>query len=90
MEHSVFNPAAYKETTTAQWQKAAEAWFRWSPTLNNWLGKATDIMLDMAEVQPGHRVLDVAAGAGEQSINAAKKSWTERICSCYRHIIQHS
>jgi ubiquinone/menaquinone biosynthesis C-methylase UbiE len=73
MEQAVFNPVAYKETTTAQWQKAAEAWFRWSPTLNNWLGKATDIMLDMADVQPGHRVLDVAAGAGEQSIIAAKK-----------------
>lgn len=73
MEQPVFNPVAYKVTTTAQWQKAAEAWYRWSPTLNDWLGKATDIMLDMADVKPGHRVLDIAAGAGEQSITAAKK-----------------
>jgi ubiquinone/menaquinone biosynthesis C-methylase UbiE len=72
MEQPVFNPVAYKVTTTAQWQKAAEAWYRWSPTLNDWLGNATDIMLDMADVQPGDRVLDIAAGAGEQSITAAK------------------
>lgn len=73
MEQVAFNPVAYKETTCAQWQKAAEAWYKWSPTLNNWLGNATDIMLDMADVQPGRRVLDVAAGAGEQSLTAAKK-----------------
>jgi ubiquinone/menaquinone biosynthesis C-methylase UbiE len=73
MEQTLFNPIAYKETTCAQWQAAAEAWYRWSPTLREWLGKATDEMLDMARVGAGHRVLDVAAGAGEQSITAAKR-----------------
>ncbi|HEY0668151.1 MAG TPA: class I SAM-dependent methyltransferase [Sphingobacteriaceae bacterium] len=68
-----FDPIKYKNTTHDQWQSAAEAWYRWSSTLNKWLGKATDKMLEMAEVTSGHRVLDVAAGAGEQSITAAKK-----------------
>ena len=41
------------------------------PTLEEWLGQATEVMLDMAEVGPGARVLDVAAGAGGQTIAAA-------------------
>ena len=27
----VFDPMAYKATTRAQWEGAAEAWNRWSP-----------------------------------------------------------
>jgi ubiquinone/menaquinone biosynthesis C-methylase UbiE len=70
---SQFDPVRYKNTTHDQWQAAAEAWYRWSPTLNKWLGKATEKMLEMAGISTGNRVLDVAAGAGEQSITAAKK-----------------
>lgn len=72
-----FDPLQYKNTTHDQWQAAAEAWYRWSPTLNQWLGKATDKMLEMAGISSGHRVLDIAAGAGEQSITTAKKVGTE-------------
>jgi SAM-dependent methyltransferase len=68
-----FDPAKYKKTTHDQWQEAAAAWCRWSPTLNNWLGKATEKMLEMAEISNGQQVLDVAAGAGEPSITTAKK-----------------
>ncbi len=68
-----FDPVKYKNTTREQWQSAAEAWFRWSPTLHEWLGGATETMLDMASISEGHRVLDVAAGAGEQSISTARR-----------------
>jgi SAM-dependent methyltransferase len=68
-----FDPIKYKNTTHDQWQTAAEAWYRWSPTLNEWLGKATGQMLEMAGISAGQKVLDIAAGAGEQSITAAKK-----------------
>lgn len=68
-----FDPAKYKETTREQWQDAAEAWRRWGPTLERWLGEATDAMLDMAAVGEGTRVLDVAAGAGGQTLAAARR-----------------
>src|SRR6187551_584897 len=68
-----FDPIKYKNTTREQWQDAADAWYRWSPTLNSWLGKATDRMLDMAAIGEGDRILDIAAGAGEQSITAANR-----------------
>jgi SAM-dependent methyltransferase len=70
---STFDPAAFKTTTRAQWQAAAEAWHRWGPFLGQWLGPATDTMFELARIDPGSRVLDVAAGAGEQSIAAARR-----------------
>lgn len=68
-----FDPDKYKATTREQWQAAAEAWHRWGPTLERWLGEATRVMLDMAEVRAGQRILDVAAGAGEQTLVAARR-----------------
>ena len=72
-EATQFDPIKYKETTREQWQTAAEPWYRWGPTLEEWLGQATQTMLDMAGVGPGSRVLDVAAGAGGQTIATAKR-----------------
>lgn len=68
-----FDPIKYKATTRDQWQAAAEAWHRWGPTLHQWLGEATNVMLDMAGIREGQRVLDVAAGAGEQTIVTAQR-----------------
>jgi ubiquinone/menaquinone biosynthesis C-methylase UbiE len=73
MTTQTFDPEQYKETTREQWQRAAAAWDRWGATLGAWLGPATETMLDMARVGPGCRVLDVAAGAGEPAISAAKR-----------------
>jgi len=70
---AVFDAASYKQSTLAQWNGAAEAWHRWGGLLSRWLGPATDIMLDMADVTQGSRVLDVAAGAGEQTLAAARR-----------------
>src|SRR5882672_316217 len=68
-----FDPIAYKQTTRDQWETAAEAWHTWGPTLRSWLGPATERMLDMAGVASGSRVLDVAAGAGDQTLQAASR-----------------
>ena len=70
---ATFDPLAYKTTTRAQWQDAADAWHRWAPTLEAWLGPATERMLDDAHVTTGSRVLDVAAGAGGQTLAAARR-----------------
>jgi len=68
-----FDPVAYKRTTHTQWQEAAAAWHRWGPVLEDWLGEATEIMLDLAGLTDGQRILDVAAGAGGQSLAAARR-----------------
>ena len=69
----VFDAAKYKSTTRQQWDAAAAAWDRWNPVLREWLGEATELMLDMAGVRLGSRVLDVAAGAGDQTLQAASR-----------------
>lgn len=70
---TIFDPIKFKATTRAQWENASEAWYRWGPFLGEWLGPATERMLDLAGVQSGSRVLDVAAGAGEQTLRAAHR-----------------
>lgn len=72
-EQAGFNAEKYKHTTLQQWNGAAEAWHRWGDLLSRWLGPATETMLDMAGVSNGSRVLDVAAGAGEQTLAAARR-----------------
>ena len=73
MTTTTFDAAKYKITTKSQWETAAEAWHRWGPTLRSWLGPATERMLDLASVGPGSRVLDVAAGAGDQTLHVASR-----------------
>jgi len=68
-----FDANQYKQTTREQWNSAAEAWHRWNPLLSRWLGPATESMLDLCDVTSGSWVLDVAAGAGEQSVSAARR-----------------
>ncbi len=69
-----FDAVTYKATTRQQWQDAAEAWNAWGRFLATWLGPATEAMLDMAKVGPGSFVLDVAAGAGQQTLIAAQRA----------------
>jgi SAM-dependent methyltransferase len=73
MDAPPFDPPAFKAATRAQWDKYAQGWNDNSAQIRDWLREATDAMLEMAEVRPGARVLDVAAGAGDQTLDIAKR-----------------
>jgi SAM-dependent methyltransferase len=60
-----------------QWEGAAPGWARWEATIAGWLEPATGAMLDMAGVAPGQRVLDLASGAGSQTLAAAQRVGTQ-------------
>lgn len=68
-----FDAAKYKNAQREQWNKDGAAWRRWTPTLERWYGVATRQMLDLARIQSGQRILDVAAGAGEPAVSAAER-----------------
>jgi SAM-dependent methyltransferase len=68
-----FDPAKYKDTTRQQWDNVAEAWHRWIPVVRRWVGPVTGLMLDLARIGPGSRVLDIAAGDGDQSLTVAQR-----------------
>lgn len=73
MTTTTFDPVAFKATTRRQWQEAADAWHDWGRFIGEWLGEATETMIELAEVRAGSAVLDVAAGAGEQSLRIARR-----------------
>jgi ubiquinone/menaquinone biosynthesis C-methylase UbiE len=55
------------------WESAAPGWAKWEEKLSAGLEDATDALLDMASVAPGMRVIDLACGAGHQSLRAARR-----------------
>jgi SAM-dependent methyltransferase len=65
---------AIKAATRAQWDKHARGWSEHGEQIGIWLAEATLAMLALAEVEPGGRVLDVAAGAGDQTLEIAKRT----------------
>lgn len=63
---------ATKDTAEA-WDRAAGGWDRNAALIRAWLAEASEAMLDAARITPGMRVLDVAAGAGDQAIDIARR-----------------
>ncbi len=62
-----------KSAMREQWDKHAEGWNDHGAQIGAWLRESTDAMLAMAEVGPGGRVIDIAAGAGDQTLAIAKR-----------------
>lgn len=57
----------------AQWDAAALGWDAHADIIRTWLRQPTDAMCRMAGVRAGSRVLDVAAGAGDQTSTLAER-----------------
>ena len=68
-----FNPDQYKAATQQRWQEAAPGWHRWFSFFSELNRDITNQMLDLAGIRAGSRVLDIAAGDGDQSIMAARR-----------------
>ena len=56
-----------------QWEAAAPGWAKWESLFSEGLIEVTDAMLDMAGVEAGRLVIDLACGAGSQTIRAARR-----------------
>ncbi|MGJ7506243.1 class I SAM-dependent methyltransferase [Variovorax sp. GT1P44] len=59
------------DAVVSAWNQAAEGWSRSTPIVHAWLRRATAAMLTEARLRPGARVLDLAAGAGDQTKDIA-------------------
>jgi len=64
---------ASKSELRKTWEKAAPGWAKWERAFSAGLSPATDTLIDMAGIQVGMRVLDLACGAGSQAIQAARR-----------------
>ncbi len=55
------------------WTSVAQGWRKHDASLRENTAGMTARMLDLAQLQPGHRVLDLACGTGEPAIPAAER-----------------
>ncbi|KNZ31348.1 MAG: hypothetical protein AD742_17415 [Methylibium sp. NZG] len=55
------------------WDRAAAGWNAQAPLIRDWLREPTRLMLEAAQVTLGARVIDVAAGAGDQTLDIAQR-----------------
>lgn len=62
------------EEALRQWNSAAPGWVKWEPVHNEMLAAVTEVMLDRAGVTEGNRVIDIACGAGDQALAAARRA----------------
>ena len=53
------------------WNAASKGWREWSEFIDRTTAPVSEKLMAMARVEPGQRVLDVAAGYGEPSLTAA-------------------
>jgi SAM-dependent methyltransferase len=73
MEAKSIDAGEFREKQRDQWNNAAVGWNEWSGFMDEHAGSVSDLIVEMAGVKEGDRVLDVAAGYGEPSLTAARK-----------------
>jgi ubiquinone/menaquinone biosynthesis C-methylase UbiE len=64
--------------------EVAEHWSRNQARRDEHIGPATEMMVDLAGLRPGHRVLDVAAGTGGQTFVSGSTGRSERLRLSHR------
>ncbi len=55
------------------WDKGAAGWNANAEFIHTWLHDITTAMLDAASIGPGSKVLDIAAGSGDQTLAIARR-----------------
>ena len=69
---------------------AAQVWQQGAARRAQTLAVATERMLEAAGLRPGMRVLDVAAGTGDQSLLALQRDGPVRLAAGHGHFGQHA
>ena len=67
----------FRDGQRRQWNGAATGWRRWSDLIDGAASGISERLVELAGVEPGSRVLDVAAGYGEPSLTAARRAGSE-------------
>ena len=63
----------YREQSRATWGRMASGWEDRREWLMEITGPVNDWLIDKADPQPGHTILDVAAGTGDLGFRAAER-----------------
>jgi SAM-dependent methyltransferase len=74
MESKAVDAVEFRDGQQQQWNNAASGWRRWSELIDGAASGISERLVELAGVEPGSRVLDVAAGYGEPSLTAARRA----------------
>jgi enediyne biosynthesis protein CalE5 len=77
MEAKQLDPVEFRGGQRQQWNQAATGWRKWSDLIDRSASGVSERLVELADVEPGSRVLDVAAGYGEPSLSAARVAGPE-------------
>src|SRR5438046_10298375 len=72
MEAKGLDAGSFREGQRQQWNSAATGWRKWSELIDGAASGISQRLVELAGVEAGSRVLDVAAGYGEPSLTAAR------------------
>ncbi|HJU09296.1 MAG TPA: methyltransferase domain-containing protein [Candidatus Binataceae bacterium] len=62
-----------KNEQKRDWDAAAAGWKKWWPVLERASQPVSNRLVELARIEPGARVLDVATGSGEPALTAARR-----------------
>jgi ubiquinone/menaquinone biosynthesis C-methylase UbiE len=68
-----FNSEQFKAQQRQMWDNVAAGWQAWWETFEHGAQKVSDKLVELAEIKPGDRVLDIATGIGEPGVTAAMR-----------------
>ena len=71
------DPGDFRQTQHRNWDSAAVGWMKWSEFNDRADRHISERLVELAGVEPGRRVLDVAAGYGEPALTAARRAGPE-------------
>jgi enediyne biosynthesis protein CalE5 len=77
MESKTPNAVEFRDRQRTRWNSAATGWRKWSELIDGAASGISERLVELAGVEPGNRVLDVAAGYGEPSLTAARAAGPE-------------
>ena len=77
VESKTVDAVEFRDGQRQQWNSAATGWRRWSELIDGAASGISERLVELAGVERGGRVLDVAAGYGEPSLSAARRAGSE-------------
>jgi ubiquinone/menaquinone biosynthesis C-methylase UbiE len=74
---SIPDPQQYKLGQRKDWDSVANSWQKWWKTTETAAAQVSRRLIELAEIKPGSKVLDLATGIGEPSLTVAHEVGTD-------------